>query len=64
MTPAAHAAVVGPDPADSASPKRTEGRPQEFTFTATLTGVQQAAVTDLARHDLGVLAAPPGAERP
>jgi hypothetical protein len=41
--------------------ERTEGTPQEFTFTATLAGVQQAAVTDLARYDLGVLVALPGA---
>jgi superfamily II DNA or RNA helicase len=41
--------------------ERTPGTQQEFTFTATLTSVQRAAVTDLARHDLGVLVAPPGA---
>ncbi|MGH3290238.1 MAG: TOTE conflict system archaeo-eukaryotic primase domain-containing protein [Trebonia sp.] len=41
--------------------ERTAGTQQEFTFTATLTSVQHAAVTDLARQDLGVLVAPPGA---
>jgi hypothetical protein len=41
--------------------ERTPGTQQEFTFTATLTSVQRAAVTDLTRHDLGVLVAPPGA---
>jgi superfamily II DNA or RNA helicase len=41
--------------------ERTPGTQQEFTFTATLTSVQRAAVTGLARHDLGVLVAPPGA---
>jgi superfamily II DNA or RNA helicase len=41
--------------------ERTAGTEQEFTFTATLTAVQRAAVNDLAQHDLGVLVAPPGA---
>jgi hypothetical protein len=41
--------------------ERTPGTQQEATFTATLTSVQDAAVTDLARHDLGVLVAPPRA---
>jgi hypothetical protein len=41
--------------------ERTPATQQEFTFTATLTSVQDAAVTNLARHDLGVLIAPPGA---
>ncbi len=41
--------------------ERAPGTQQELTFTATLTSVQRAAVTDLARHDLGVLVAPPGA---
>ena len=40
--------------------ERTPGTAQQFTFTATLTPPQRAAVTELARHDLGVLVAPPG----
>src|ERR1700728_1727421 len=40
--------------------ERTPGTAQEFTLTATLTASQRAAVTELARHDLGVLVAPPG----
>ena len=43
--------------------ERTPGTQQELTFTAPLTSAQRAAVTDLARHDLGVLVAPPGAEK-
>jgi superfamily II DNA or RNA helicase len=40
--------------------ERTPGTAQQFTFTATLTPPQRAAVTELARHDLGMLIAPPG----
>jgi superfamily II DNA or RNA helicase len=40
--------------------ERIQGMAQQFTFTATLTPPQHAAVTELARHDLGVLVAPPG----
>ena len=40
--------------------ERTPGTAQEFTFTAALTPPQCAAVTELARHDLGMLVAPPG----
>ena len=40
--------------------ERTPGTMQEFTFAATLTPPQHAALTELARHDLGVLVAPPG----
>jgi superfamily II DNA or RNA helicase len=40
--------------------ERTPGTTQEFTFTATLTPPQRVAVTELARHDLGMLVAPPG----
>jgi len=40
--------------------ERTQGTAQQFTFTATLTPPQRTAVTELARHDLGVLVAPPG----
>jgi superfamily II DNA or RNA helicase len=40
--------------------ERAGGTAQDFTFTATLTSVQCAAVAELAGHDLGVLVAPPG----
>ena len=40
--------------------ERAPGTAQEFTFTATLTQPQRAAVAELARHDLGILVAPPG----
>jgi superfamily II DNA or RNA helicase len=40
--------------------ERTQGTAQQFMCTATLTAPQRAAVTELARHDLGVLVAPPG----
>jgi superfamily II DNA or RNA helicase len=43
------------------SDQRSPGTGQDFTCTATLTSVQRDAVTELARHDLGVLVAPPGA---
>lgn len=41
--------------------ERASGNPQEFTFTATLTGQQRDAVDGLRSHDFGVLVAPPGA---
>jgi superfamily II DNA or RNA helicase len=40
---------------------RCPGGSQDLTCTATLTAVQRDAVTELARHDLGMLVAPPGA---
>jgi primosomal protein N' len=40
--------------------QRSPGASQEFTCTATLTPFQQDAVAELAKHDLGVLVAPPG----
>jgi superfamily II DNA or RNA helicase len=40
--------------------ERPQGAAQDFTFTATLAPSQREAVTELARHDLGVLVAPPG----
>ena len=40
--------------------KRAAGTTQAFTWSAVLTGPQQAAVQVLTRHDLGVLVAPPG----
>jgi superfamily II DNA or RNA helicase len=40
--------------------QRSPGTSKDFTCTAALTAVQRAAVTELARHDLGVLVAPPG----
>ncbi len=39
---------------------RGRGTDQDFTFTATLSAEQQEAATELVRHDLGVLVAPPG----
>jgi superfamily II DNA or RNA helicase len=44
----------------SITDERMPGTAQELTLTATLTLPQRAAVTELARHDLGVLVAPPG----
>jgi primosomal protein N' len=40
--------------------ERSPGASQDFTCTATLTPVQQDAVAELTKHDLGVLVAPPG----
>jgi superfamily II DNA or RNA helicase len=40
---------------------RNSGTPQEFTFTATLTAVQDAAVQAVTANDLGILVALPGA---
>jgi superfamily II DNA or RNA helicase len=40
--------------------ERQVGATQDFTFTGTLTGIQRAAVDELARNELGVLVAPPG----
>ena len=40
--------------------QRSPGTSQDFTCTATLTPVQRDAVAELAKHDLGVLVAPPG----
>ncbi len=42
------------------SDERSAGRTQDFPFNATLTGIQRAAVDEVARHELGVLVAPPG----
>lgn len=39
---------------------RSAGSQQDFTCTAKLTGIQQAAADELTRHDQGVLVAPPG----
>jgi superfamily II DNA or RNA helicase len=39
--------------------ERSPGASQDFTCTATLTSVQQGAVAELTKHDLGVLVAPP-----
>jgi superfamily II DNA or RNA helicase len=44
----------------SITDERTLGAAQDLTFTATLTPPQRVAATELARHDLGVLVAPPG----
>jgi superfamily II DNA or RNA helicase len=40
--------------------ERSAGTKQKFTFTGTLTGLQCEAVSELARHEHGVLVAPPG----
>ena len=40
--------------------QRSPGASQDFICTATLTPVQRDAVAELAKHDLGVLVAPPG----
>jgi superfamily II DNA or RNA helicase len=40
--------------------ERAPGAPKQFAFTARLRDDQEAAVADLADHDLGVLVAPPG----
>ena len=40
--------------------ERPAGTEQKFTFTGKLTSVQQEATTELARHEQGVLVAPPG----
>jgi superfamily II DNA or RNA helicase len=40
---------------------RSPGTPQDVTCSAILTPAQRDAVTELTRHDLGVLVAPPGA---
>jgi superfamily II DNA or RNA helicase len=40
---------------------RSPGTAQEITCSAVLTPAQRDAVTELTRHDLGVLVAPPGA---
>jgi len=41
--------------------ERAPGTPKQFAFAARLRDDQEAAVADLADHDLGVLVAPPGA---
>jgi hypothetical protein len=41
--------------------RRSPGTARDITCSAALTPAQQDAVTELARHDLGVLVAPPGA---
>ncbi len=40
---------------------RAQGTAQGFTFTATLSARQREATSELARHDLAMLVAPPGA---
>jgi superfamily II DNA or RNA helicase len=41
--------------------ERAGGTKQQLTFTGTLTSIQHQAVDELARHELAVLVAPPGA---
>ena len=41
--------------------RRSPGTTRDITCSAVLTPAQRDAVTELARHDLGVLVAPPGA---
>jgi superfamily II DNA or RNA helicase len=40
--------------------QRSSGSAQELSFTATLSGEQRQAADEMARHDAGVLVAPPG----
>jgi superfamily II DNA or RNA helicase len=40
--------------------ERAAGTGHQFSFAGTLTGPQRKAVAELARHELGVLVAPPG----
>jgi superfamily II DNA or RNA helicase len=40
--------------------ERSAGAEQKFTFSGELTGLQREAVSELARHEQGVLVAPPG----
>ena len=44
----------------SITDQRAPGASQDLTCTATLTPAQRDAVAELAKHDLGVLVAPPG----
>lgn len=41
--------------------RRSDGNPQQFTFSASLTPEQQAAHDEVLGHELGLLVAPPGA---
>jgi hypothetical protein len=41
--------------------ERSPGDSQDLTCTATLTAVQRDAVSEIVKHDIGVLVAPPGA---
>ena len=41
--------------------ERSAGTRQKLTFAGTLTSIQRQAVDELARHELAVLVAPPGA---
>jgi superfamily II DNA or RNA helicase len=61
MAASAHAMLAEAGSRLEITDQRPEPEPIEVNFLGTLRQPQQTAVTELARHDLGVLEAPPGA---